>query len=347
MSTDERMKLADQRAYLAKEIDRAETLQIHFNDEISCGSRPLNDIERGLISAALRAPEAADAGAVAYMSAEQMPEIIDRDDGTGIYIPLRKTAAGLFQTALYASPTAAGIAAPPDLALETTPEMRARQRDLTRQTGRDDYDRVTEMLLDDLARCLAYIAPLQDVVARRPATPAASADAVRTATFEQCAKIAADIADRYDREAATLAHKPGEGRAQAASNAATVVEDAIRRTALSAPVAGSASPAQADMREYHAIVAEKIPGYVSCDEEFSQAYERGRKDAAAAIRALPASGEADATLTPEMVRLIIAARNVAFEDHPGTEELKELDEASEAFAGRVPWENEPEDAPQP
>lgn len=48
-------------------------------------------------------------------------------------------------------------------------------------------------------------------------------------------------------------------------------------------------------------------------------------------------------LTPDVRRLIIAARVVAFEDQ-GREALKELDEASEAFADRVPWDDEPEAA---
>jgi len=47
-------------------------------------------------------------------------------------------------------------------------------------------------------------------------------------------------------------------------------------------------------------------------------------------------------LPADVVRLVIAARNVAFEDQPSREALKELDEASEAFADRVPWEDEPE-----
>lgn len=46
-------------------------------------------------------------------------------------------------------------------------------------------------------------------------------------------------------------------------------------------------------------------------------------------------------LPADVVRLVIAARHVAFEDHPGKEELRELDAASEAFAARVPWDDEP------
>jgi hypothetical protein len=47
-------------------------------------------------------------------------------------------------------------------------------------------------------------------------------------------------------------------------------------------------------------------------------------------------------LPPDVVRLVIAARIVAFEDQ-GPEAIKELDAASEAFADRVPWEDEPEE----
>jgi hypothetical protein len=54
------------------------------------------------------------------------------------------------------------------------------------------------------------------------------------------------------------------------------------------------------------------------------------------------SAVANAQLPQDVVRLIIAARMVAWED-PDAENLKELQEASEAFASRVPWEDEPED----
>lgn len=52
----------------------------------------------------------------------------------------------------------------------------------------------------------------------------------------------------------------------------------------------------------------------------------------------------DPTLADDVVRLIIAARIVAFADQ-SSEAIKELDAASEAFASRVPWENEPADEP--
>ncbi len=48
-------------------------------------------------------------------------------------------------------------------------------------------------------------------------------------------------------------------------------------------------------------------------------------------------------LTKEMVRLIIAARNVAFDSPPGSDALRELDEASEAFSECVPWDDAPQD----
>lgn len=46
-------------------------------------------------------------------------------------------------------------------------------------------------------------------------------------------------------------------------------------------------------------------------------------------------------LPDDVIRLVIAARVVAFSDQ-SREAIKELDEASEAFADRVPWEDEPE-----
>ena len=42
----------------------------------------------------------------------------------------------------------------------------------------------------------------------------------------------------------------------------------------------------------------------------------------------------------DVTRLVIAARKVAFEDQ-SPEALRELDQASEAFADRVPWDDEP------
>lgn len=54
----------------------------------------------------------------------------------------------------------------------------------------------------------------------------------------------------------------------------------------------------------------------------------------------------DLNLPADVIRLVCAAREVAF---IGTtsEALKELDAASEAFADRVEWEDEPEDDDSP
>lgn len=51
---------------------------------------------------------------------------------------------------------------------------------------------------------------------------------------------------------------------------------------------------------------------------------------------------ADFAIPADVVRLVIAARIVAHEDK-SPEAIKELDEASEAFADRVPWDDEPEE----
>lgn len=45
-------------------------------------------------------------------------------------------------------------------------------------------------------------------------------------------------------------------------------------------------------------------------------------------------------LPQDVIDLVIAARIVAFEDQ-SPEALRALDKASEAFADRVPWDDEP------
>lgn len=49
----------------------------------------------------------------------------------------------------------------------------------------------------------------------------------------------------------------------------------------------------------------------------------------------------DPNLPADVIRLVCAAREVAFVGAT-KDALKELDEASEAFADRVEWENEPD-----
>lgn len=48
-------------------------------------------------------------------------------------------------------------------------------------------------------------------------------------------------------------------------------------------------------------------------------------------------------LSDDVVRLIIAARIVAYGGYapPGDEDMTELDKAVEAFAARVPWDEDP------
>lgn len=62
-------------------------------------------------------------------------------------------------------------------------------------------------------------------------------------------------------------------------------------------------------------------------------YDRGLADGRTAAAELPA----------DVVGLVVAARIVAYGDTtPDPEDMAELDKACEAFAARVPWENEPQ-----
>lgn len=54
----------------------------------------------------------------------------------------------------------------------------------------------------------------------------------------------------------------------------------------------------------------------------------------------PSDHVSPAPLSSDVRRLVIAARRVAFESQDRAA-LKELDNASEVFAARVPWEDEP------
>lgn len=51
-------------------------------------------------------------------------------------------------------------------------------------------------------------------------------------------------------------------------------------------------------------------------------------------------------LPDDVTRLVIAARDVAYSD-PMPETMRELDKAAEAFAERVPWDDEPDDIASP
>lgn len=57
----------------------------------------------------------------------------------------------------------------------------------------------------------------------------------------------------------------------------------------------------------------------------------------AALSAARTEGE----VPSDVIRLVVAARHVAFDAHPSADALRELDAASEAFADRVSWDDEP------
>lgn len=86
-------------------------------------------------------------------------------------------------------------------------------------------------------------------------------------------------------------------------------------------------------------------------EAIREALELGDYDAA---HELARQALAD-PLAADVVRLVFAAREVAFGDVQSLclaeanrallPSIEELDKASEAFASRVPWDNEPKDFP--
>ena len=55
--------------------------------------------------------------------------------------------------------------------IKTTGKMRARLRELSDTTGKDDYDRCVLMLLDDFAQLMAHVAPLADAYRRAALSP--------------------------------------------------------------------------------------------------------------------------------------------------------------------------------
>lgn len=74
-----------------------------------------------------------------------------------------------------------------------------------------------------------------------------------------------------------------------------------------------------------------------------QASDDDWKAMEAEVNAAIGGAPADAALPADVVRLVIAAREVAYGD-ADAENLKELDHAVEAFGERVPWDNEPTEA---
>lgn len=97
---------------------------------------------------------------------------------------------------------------------------------------------------------------------------------------------------------------------------------------------------------------DEAPGFgiADCvDNRGIRCQSQGFADLITEARALLSTPNADpaSPLPADVVRLVIAAREVAFgdvvmpADNDGAEALKALDAASEAFADRVPWEYEP------
>ena len=64
----------------------------------------------------------------------------------------------------------------------------------------------------------------------------------------------------------------------------------------------------------------------------------------AMLAAAPASPLPGGGLSSDVVRLVIAARRVAYEG-AAEDDLRALDIAAEAFASRVPWDDEPDEIP--
>lgn len=85
--------------------------------------------------------------------------------------------------------------------------------------------------------------------------------------------------------------------------------------------------------------AARRDGYTYCDWLAKAAIDTVRQEEAKAASVELPSVPAD------VARLVVAARHVAY-DVATTDELRELDQASEAFASRVPWDDEPADALQ-
>lgn len=61
-------------------------------------------------------------------------------------------------------------------------------------------------------------------------------------------------------------------------------------------------------------------------------------------RAAPASPLPGGGLPADVMRLVVAARRVAYEG-AAEDDLRALDIAAEAFASRVPWDDEPDELP--
>jgi hypothetical protein len=106
--------------------------------------------------------------------------------------------------------------------------------------------------------------------------------------------------------------------------------------ALSAPVAGEGGEPVALLREF----AETYAGMEDGNGDPCPTVAKAR----AYLAAPSPSREAELALPQNVINLVIAAREVAYTDQPEPGELQALDKAVEAFASRVPWNDQPDDA---
>jgi hypothetical protein len=225
MSTDERMKLADRDETDQEMIDRLQANWDRHGEKIG---RPLKmlvnclepldpihltGIDRDLIvyalSSARRAPEAADAGAVAWQvewdeGGEHVRQFYPNEEAARLvkwnvesYINKREN---VIVTPLYASPTAAGIAAPP-AASAAEEETRKDERDRMALTLAiallPEHEKIYDRLVRDID-CLPLL-PTPDPLRAALTAPVAGADAGVQATehiFDGMDIAAQDLADR-------------------------------------------------------------------------------------------------------------------------------------------------------
>ena len=145
--------------------------------------------------------------------------------------------------------------------------------------------------------------------------------------------------DRFERAAFAQVQNLPRGTASRTEEIAR--RDAEYDAARNAILAALSPEAPRDLKT---VCQRMADDYQTSDAHHPQHVLVGRADFETMVAALATREEAPA-VPDDVRRLVEAARVVAFEDQ-GHDALKALDVASEAFADRVPWENEPsEEAP--
>lgn len=148
----------------------------------------------------------------------------------------------------------------------------------------------------------------------------------------------------YDEQVSRAEHqwKAWEARAERAETALTEARESASRTARDAlaaegraerlrEVLGSSLSAMLEARD-------RLLCYHARTSELDHVIDEAR---AALATTKTQDGHAN-PLPQDVVLLVIAARDVAYGD-PTREALRDLDRAAEAFASRVPWDDEPDD----